>query len=262
MFGKFARAVVPLVVLAVCMVVAYVPRTAVPPLVEAHKALGPYGYAFFINSLWIILPIATLALQRGSLRAALADLGISTNPLRPLFFGLVATAPASIGFALTAHVAPSIDPRAFFLLCVYGPFAEEVLFRAFAFGQFYRHCEWRFPIAALLPAVLFAAAHARQATNIADLGQILAITALGSLVFSYFFVRLGWTIWAPFALHALLNIWWTIFTNNPTAAGGITDNIFRFGSIGLGFGLAYGASRISAFRIFAPKEGAWRADPA
>jgi len=253
---KITSAVMPLVVFGALIAFGYLP--GIPLLAQAGKALGPYGYSFIANTVWIVVPILALTVARRSFRAALEELGILANPLRPLFFGFVATLPAAIGFALTAHVDPSVTPRAFFLLCLYSPFAEEVLFRAFAFGQLYERARWNFLAAALVPAVLFAAGHASQSRDPAELAGILAITVLGAFVFSYFFIRFRRNIWAPFALHALLNTWWTIFTVNQTALGGLSDNIFRFGSIGLAFGLAYSASYLGAFRIFAPKNGAWR----
>ena len=256
MLRKIVPAVLPLVVFAALLAFGELPR--VPLLDHAGKAIGPYGYAFIVNSIWIVVPVAALAIARQSLSAALTDLGIAANPLRPLFFGFVATAPALVGFALTSHLDHTVTPRAFLLLCVYAPFAEEVLFRGFVFGQLYYRAGWNFWPATLVPAVLFAAAHASQSNRPLELAGILAITGLGAIIFSYFFARQGRNIWAPFALHAFLNTWWTIFTTNETALGGWSDNVFRFGSIGLAFLLVLAASRVPAYRMFAPKDGAWR----
>jgi hypothetical protein len=68
-------------------------------------------------------------------------------------------------------------------------------------------------------------------------------------------LRFGWNIWAPVALHALMNTWWTVFTVNQNALGGASDNIFRFGSLALAIVLVLAAARIPAFEIFAPKAG-------
>jgi membrane protease YdiL (CAAX protease family) len=258
MTDRITKAIVPLLVPAACLLIANLPREMIPGLVAASRAIGPYGYAFVMNTIWIVVPLAALVIQRRSLSKALGELGIATNPLRPLLFGFVATLPATIGFALTGHVNHDMAPRAFFLVCLYAPFAEELLFRAFAFGQLYRRAGWSFRGAMIIPAILFAAGHVHQSSDPAEIAGIVAITALGAFVFSYFFVRLGWTIWAPFALHALLNTLWFVFTPDKNALGGVSENIFRFGSIGLAFLIAFAATRVSAFRVLAPKEGMWR----
>ena len=135
MSRKVGSAVFTLLVFAALIAFGYAPR--IPLLAQTGHALGPYGYAFITNTIGIVVPIAALAIARRSLPVALRELGIATNPLRPLFFGLVATSPALIGFALTSHLDRSVTARAFFILCLYNPFAEEVLFRAFTFGQLY-----------------------------------------------------------------------------------------------------------------------------
>ena len=260
MARKIASATFTLLVFAGLVAFDYLPR--IPLLNAWGHALGPYGYAFISNTIGIVVPIAALAIARRSLSAALKELGIATSPLRPLFFGLIATSPALIGFALTSHLDHTVTARAFFILCVYSPFAEEVTFRAFTFGQLYYRAGWKFWPAALIPTVLFAAGHLYQSNDPKELAGILAITGLGGIIFSFFFVRMGRTIWAPFALHAMLNSWWTIFTANETALGGWSDNVFRFGSIGLAFLIAYGATRIDVLRVLAPKNGAWHSAPA
>jgi membrane protease YdiL (CAAX protease family) len=256
---RVVTALFALVVFAVCIVFDDLPRATFPLLVAAGKAIGPYGYSYVANTVWIAVPVLALALWRRSLGGALAELGVLSNPLRPLFFGLVATAPAAIGFALTRHPDSTLTLRGFVLLCLFSPFAEELLFRAFAFGLLYRGARWNFWVAVAIPTVFFAAGHAYQSTDPTELAGIFAITGLGSVLFSYFFVRFRFNFWAPFALHAMLNSWWTLFAVGDSALGGWTDNALRFGCIGLALGLCYAASVLRPFEIFVPKEGAWNA---
>jgi membrane protease YdiL (CAAX protease family) len=174
-------------------------------------------------------------------------------------FGLVATAPAAIGFALTMHPDSSLTLRGFLLLCVYSPFAEELLFRAFVFGLLYRDARWNFWAAVAIPTVFFAAGHAYQSRDPMELAGIFAITGLASVLLSFFYVRFRFNFWAPFALHALLNTWWTVFAVSDSALGGWADNGFRSACIALAFILVFAASRFRAFELFAPKQGAWNA---
>ena len=231
------------------------PRSTFPILERAGRAIGPYGYAAILNTVQIAAPVLALTLILRSLPGALRELGLAANPLRPLLFGLVATAPAWIGFLLTSHESPAFTLREFVLLCWAFPLAEEVMFRGFAFGLLYRRAGWPFWPAALLPAFVFGACHLYQSTDPMELAGIFAITAFGSVVFSYFFVRFRGNIWAPFALHAFLNTWWMVFTPNASALGGVSDNLFRFGSIALAFAIVFAAARLPVFRVLAPATG-------
>jgi hypothetical protein len=248
----------PLVVFVAYLFDAAFGDVQFPLRARIGQTFGPYSYVFIVNTIFLALAIGSVAIARGGLRRGLAELGISADPWRPLLFGLAATAPTAIGFALTARVSASFTARELVLLCGYFPFIEEVLFRALAFGQLYRRFGWNFWAAALVPAVCFALGHAAQGGNIGEIAGIMAITGLGSVVFSYFFLRFGWNIWAPVALHAFLNLWWTVFTVNQNALGGASDNILRFGSLALAFLLVRAAARIPVFRIFAPEVGVSR----
>lgn len=230
-------------------------------LVEALARFGRWlgvGGSVAVNTVPVLVGFLLLALLRRSVRAAFEELGLARSPARPLLFGLAATAPALIGFALTARADPAVTLRDVFLLGWYFPWCEEVLFRGLAFGQLYRHARWGFWAASLVPSALFAAVHVRIGMSSGELVGIVAITGLGAIVFGYFFVRFGWNLWAAVALHGFLNTWWLVFTVNENALGGASDNVFRFGSIGLAFAIALAAHRVVALRTLAPIDGGWR----
>lgn len=230
-------------------------------LVDALERFGHWlgvGGSVAVNTVPVLIGFAILALLRRSVRAALDELGLARSPVRPLLFGLIATAPALIGFALTARTDPEVTLRGVFLLGWYYPWCEEVLFRGLAFGQLYRHARWGFWAASLVPSAVFAAVHVRAGMSAGEIVGIVAITGLGAIVFGYFFVRFGWNLWAAVALHGFLNTWWLVFTVNENALGGASDNVFRFGSIGLAFAIALGAHRVVALRALAPIDGGWR----
>jgi membrane protease YdiL (CAAX protease family) len=252
MFRKIVTATVPLIVLAAYVWFSMQPSAAFPPLATLGRALGPYGYSIVVNTIAIAAPILVVSAMRMSVSVALRDLGILANPVRPVLFGVVATAPAWIDFAMTAHPAHGLSLREFLLLCFYFPIAEEVMFRGFAFGQSYARAGWNFWAAALAPAILFALVHAVQAEDMTELAGISAITLLGSLVFSYFFLRFNFNIWAAFSLHAFLNTWFYVFTPNESALGGWSANIFRFGSIAFAFLIAWAAGRVPLLRALVP----------
>ena len=255
MRNRWAVAAVTLVVFGAVLLFGELPKSLFPPLADLGHSLGPYGYSMILNALGIAVPILAVALQRRSFMDALRDLGFLADPIRPMIFGVVATSPAWIGFLITAPISHGFTAREFILLCWLFPLSEEVTFRAFAFGQLNGPAGWRFWPAALVPAVVFGACHLYQSSDPAELAGIFAITAFGSVVFSFFFARFGRNLWAPFVLHALMNTWWMVFTTNQNALGGVADNIFRFGSIGLALGLAYAASRVRGLGWLIPASG-------
>ncbi|HEX4384081.1 MAG TPA: CPBP family intramembrane glutamic endopeptidase [Myxococcales bacterium] len=224
------QAIVPVALLCAY---AWMSQQSFEVLTRAGKALGPYGFSLIVNTAAIVLIILVLQAQG---QPALRALGIARSPLRPLLFGLLATTPAWLGFLLTAQ-PHAFTARQMILLCWYFPFAEELIFRGYVFGQLYFRARLGFWPSALIPALIFAACHLYQSNEPLELLGIFAITALGSLVFSYFLIRFDGNLWAPVALHALLNTWWMVFTSNNSALGGYADNLFRFASIGLAFGI-------------------------
>jgi membrane protease YdiL (CAAX protease family) len=92
--------------------------------------------------------------------------------------------------------------------CVLAPFAEEVLFRGYLFGQLYRRARWGFWLSALIPSALFALGHAYQAGGPLELAGIFAVTGLGGLLGCWLFLRWQCNLWTVFGLHCLMNLWW------------------------------------------------------
>jgi len=242
----------PLAAFAVYLALSLAPDAAVAPLHSLGRALGAYGFTNLIDTGSLLLAVGLLAWAHGGLKPALQELGILADPVRPLLFGLVATLPSAVGLALTGRVSDAVTAREILLLCLWFPICEEIMFRALAFGQLYRRAGWAFWPAALAPAVAFALPHALQGASLVEMAGLAAITGLGAVIFSYFFVRFGWNLWAAVALHASLNLWWTLFTANENALGGWSDNLFRFGSIGLAFALVLLAPRVRELRWLVP----------
>lgn len=137
-------------------------------------------------------------------------------------------AGAATGFGLRLSWA------AILVGCGAAPFADGVLFRGYVFRQLYRRARWPFWAAALTPSALFALLHVYQAVDLLELLGILAVTGIGSVLLCWVFVRRQDNLWAPFAIHALMNLWWELFAVDDTALGGWTANGARLATVALG----------------------------
>jgi membrane protease YdiL (CAAX protease family) len=169
--------------------------------------------------------------HRQSVKFAAREMGM-TVPIKPaLVFAAVASAPMLLAFAIGFSVNREMTFLSVAVGCFIAPFAEEVLFRGYLFGQLYRRAKWGFWPSALIPSVLFAAAHAYQSTHFGELAGILGITAVGSVLFCWLYQRWNYNLWVIVALHSAMNLWWEVFAVDDTALGGWLANGARFTTV-------------------------------
>lgn len=183
--------------------------------------------AFEVATCFIAVAIA----HRFGFKRAARELGLLTPIGRGLVFAIVASLPMLIAFALTSDVNPKMTFLTVGVGCFIAPFAEEVLYRGFLFRQLYLRARLGFWISALLPSILFAAAHLYQSDNLMVLLGIIAITGTGGIGFCWFFMKWRYNIWAVFGLHATMNLWWEVFAVDDTALGGWLANGARLGTV-------------------------------
>ena len=162
--------------------------------------------------------------HRAGIRRALGEIGLRASFSRAATFAFIAASPMLIAFALTSRLNPKMSIWSVSIGCIIGPFAEEVLFRGYVFGQLYRRARWGFWLSALVPSALFALGHAYQAHDRTELTGIFAVTGLGSLLGCWMYLRWNGNLWAVFGLHALMNLWWEVFGVSETALGGWLAN--------------------------------------
>lgn len=193
--------------------------------------LGLQGYAVPIalnlTDMAVLLAAVLLATGR-SLGDVLNWSGLAAPVLPALAFAVVLFVPAAIVCLEVAPVSQQVDATDFTWRALDFPLMEEFAFRGVALGTLMQFCSWRLVPAALLPAMLFGAAHAAQGNAPMEVAGIVAITALGGLVFGWLFVRWGFNLWMPFVLHAGLNGLWLVFDLGENAIGGWFGNALRF----------------------------------
>jgi CAAX protease family protein len=164
---------------------------------------------FVIRMLW-----ATNALDTAR------QLGIVRRVPQGFAFGLAASAPMLVGFALASSfnaAVPSIETA---YLAGVSPLTEELVYRGFACGFLYSRARLPAWIAIGLPGLIFGWGHVEQvATSLEGVGLFLLV-GLGGVAFGWFYLRWRQNIWVPFAVHALGNFWWELFDVSDNALGG------------------------------------------
>ena len=175
--------------------------------------------------------IAVAITHRLGFKRAARELGMLAPMGRGLAFAAIATAPMLITFAITMPVNPNMTFLTVGVLCLIAPFAEEVLYRSFLFRQLYRRAKLGFWISALVPSIVFAAAHLYQSDNLMELLGIVAITGTGGIGFCWFFMKWKDNLWTVWGLHAGMNLWWEVFNVDDTALGGWLANGARLATV-------------------------------
>ncbi|NWG70430.1 MAG: CPBP family intramembrane metalloprotease [Parvularculaceae bacterium] len=209
------------------------PLLSATPLAEIR-----YGVSTAINLVDLaVLAAVILALGGRDGRNLLAVSGLSAPIARPALFAAAILGPLAATAALLAPVADDLDPIALGMTGIAFPAMEEIGFRGLAIGALMRLCGWRFPPAALAPAALFGLAHLAQGDAPAEIAGVVAVTALGGLLFGWLFVRWGFNLWPPIFLHAGLNTAWSVFDLGDNAVGGWLGNALRLGAVAAAIGL-------------------------
>jgi membrane protease YdiL (CAAX protease family) len=190
-------------------------------LFRLAEAFGPIDWSTAIGEaclkilVWVIPSLVLVSVAyRLSPRGGLAELGLWSNPLAGYLFGLVAAVPV---LALASHGAERLAEGRLVGEAVFGPLAEEVLFRGLLFRQLYRRAR-RSPIRAMIVSALaFGFAHLANldSYSLVHVNQwspaaaLIGEATLGGLVFAWLTYRWD-SIWPAIGLHSSLNLSWDL----------------------------------------------------
>ena len=140
-----------------------------------------------------------MVLARASLHDAWRGLGLGGPVARGFGFGLVATIPMALATFVNRAYLPDLDDLVGTVL--FGPFAEEVLFRGFLFAVLWRRARWPWPVALAVSSVAFGLAHGD--------GLASAVLMMDGAIFAWIYYRWG-SLWPAIGLHAWMNFWWDL----------------------------------------------------
>lgn len=185
---------------------------------------------------WCIPAAALWLLHRP--REIIPSLGLAHGFGTGMLFAVLATLPMLIGYACTGTFIREISADHLLTRVLIAGFFEELVFRGFVFGQLFRYARWGFLPAALLTAVAFGSLHLYQGNDPASALGAFAVTAAGSVFFSWIYVEWNYNLWCAICLHTLMNLPWIVFSVSADGAvGGIAANVLRFGTLAIAVGL-------------------------
>ncbi len=176
--------------------------------------------AELVSLLWYVVPVAVLVTLLHGKKYLWDELGLRHRIGRAMGFAVAFTMPMFVCFAWIGTLASGQEIPLLVLAQARAAFREEVFYRAFLFGQLFRHGRWGFVPAVALNAVVFAAGHLYQAQSVVEGVAIFAITLIGAVWFAWLFVAWGYNLWLPIGLHFFMNLWWELFRVDATAFSG------------------------------------------
>jgi membrane protease YdiL (CAAX protease family) len=184
------------------------------------------GYLF-----WVLPSLLTLlVLYRFDIYRVLAELGLRANAGKAALLAFLFTLPMMIGYYLMTGEARFNNSILFQDALLPGIF-EEYIFRGFLIGQLFKPGRLGFLPAVLIGAFAFALGHLYQGGSLPVSLGIALITSIGSAWFAWLFIEWGRNLYLIIALHAFMNLWWSVFAAGDNALGGVAANVFRFAAV-------------------------------
>lgn len=188
---------------------------------------------YILTNLVICLPIFIVLLLLHKPKDFFSQLGLDGNILTGMIFALISTLPLFIAFPIIGKFNNELTFEHFLRTDALAALFEEVIFRGFIFGQFFRYSKIGFAWAVLIPALLFGSLHLYQGNDLMSSLMAFGVTFIGGIYFSWIYWKWNFNLWCPIGLHFFMNLSWILFTveGNTVAEGSVISNVFRIISI-------------------------------
>jgi CAAX protease family protein len=183
--------------------------------------------------LYYLVPAIIILLLFHKPSALLKELGLGGNFLEGIKFAFLFTLPMLVGYMLLGKYDSQHSVFSNILMAFKDGSREEIFYRAFLFGQLFRHAKWGFIPAAAINGVIFGLSHLYQAKDVGESVGIFAITLSGAVWFAWLFIEWEENLWLPIGMHFLMNFYWDLFNVSDNAMGGLILNIPRILTIAL-----------------------------
>jgi membrane protease YdiL (CAAX protease family) len=187
---------------------------------ELHRT-HPFYFAESLDKIGgvVVCCLAVWLMRRTGLRGICRELGLSNITLTAMTFGVGASLPMLLSFAITRGLTPHIDPLSLLFLTVFSPIVEEIEFRGFGVRQLQRGTHWPFWAVVWPSAILSGYGHVEQGQSSMEMAGLFLLTGTGGVVLAWLVYR--WqTLWVAVVLHICMNLWWELFSVSTNAVGG------------------------------------------
>lgn len=177
--------------------------------------------------LYYLVPTALIIMIFHEPRLVIVELGIQKNSLSALGYAFFFTLPMLIGYFIMGNFGGEDSIFRYMVFSFKDGFREEIFYRAFLFGQLFRHAKWKFLYAVFFNGLVFGLSHLYQAHDLMDSIGVFGITFAGAVWFAWLYKEWNYNLWLPIGMHFLMNFYWDIFHISNTAIGSFELNIPR-----------------------------------
>jgi len=189
--------------------------------------------AYFLTYLAVSIPLIISLFLINRPERILLDLGVNKGFAKGLLLSFCFTLPMLIGYSIFFRFNNELTLNGLLINVLFAALFEEIIYRGILFGQIFRHTILGFIPATLLSALVFAAGHLWQSTDVSTLAGIFLITFAGAVFFAWTYIEWDKNLWIPIGLHFFMNLHWMLFSAGDNALGNVYANVFRAITIAL-----------------------------
>lgn len=158
-------------------------------------------------------------------------LGLKHSLTRSILFALIFCIPLITIFLIFFDLNSEIQFSNIFTTVITPAIYEEIAYRALVFGSLYFLFNWKFFPAVLINATIFGLAHLYQANDPLNALFIFLFTFIGSIWFSWIYMKWNKNLFLIIFLHLFMNLTFEVFEGNSNAAGDMLSNIGRIATL-------------------------------
>ena len=228
-YSNVERILIASLILGIFFLVDQFSNDAMSFLFPGLEGYFRWGIRMLLEVTLVLLAVCLIF--RENILGGLERLSLSKSLLGAILFGIIVTLPTALTYAIGSGFQFNWKTDVLLFYTLLSPFAEEVLYRGFAFWLIYRYLNVGFWWAAILPSLVFGFAHFLQDSALSEQVGVVALTTLGGFWFSWIFSK--WeNIWFPIFLHVLLNFWFELFEVGVNALGDTASILARLFTLG------------------------------
>lgn len=220
------RQVLGIIVIATVLVVKLFSES-VNQILWNDKAAPHFYLSITGQILYYLVPVLIILFVFHTPQNLLSELGLNNGFLKGVSMAFIFTLPMLIGYSLFGHYNNEFPLIKHISFAFKDGFREEIFYRAFLFGQLFRHVKVSFIKAVAINGLIFGISHLYQAHNFVESFVVFAVTFGGAVWFAWLFSKWRFNIWLPIGLHTLMNLYWDLFSTDKTAMGGLLLNLPR-----------------------------------